>query len=75
MSQLHQEDFSGKIIRCLRQFKGLKQKEAGERMGMSQQAYSTIEQMENIEWQIMCRILIAFNSNMEELAQIKDLMP
>ena len=74
MSQLHKEDFSGKLIRCLRQLKGLKQKEAGKRMGISQQSYSKIELRENIKRPLICIILNAFNSNLEELSQIKDML-
>ena len=60
----------GYIIRLLRNFKGMMQKHACEKMDISQQAYSRIELREKVTEKKVAEILQAFNSNLQELEYI-----
>ena len=61
---------TGDNIRRLRVLKGLKQLDAGKKLGIGQQAYSKIECSPEISQSKARRILNAFESNEEELGFI-----
>lgn len=65
----------GEIIRRLRNFKGIKQEDAGKNMDISQQAYSKIELSEEVPEKKVAEILVALSSNQQELENIINLLP
>ena len=66
---------TGDNIRRLRVLKGLKQLDAGKKLGIGQQAYSKIEFSPEISQSKARRILNAFESNEEELGFIINSTP
>ncbi len=66
---------TGDDIRRLRNMKGLKQNDAGKKLGIGQQAYSKIECSTDISELKLLQILAAFESSREELDIIKKFTP
>jgi transcriptional regulator with XRE-family HTH domain len=60
----------GAIIRLLRNFKGMMQKHACDKLDISQQAYSKIESRKEVPEKKVAEILEAFDSNLQELEYI-----
>ncbi len=61
---------TGKMLCRLRMAKGFAQKEIAAKLQITQQAYSKLERNNVIKTAVLAAILIAMNSNMEELAII-----
>jgi transcriptional regulator with XRE-family HTH domain len=62
---------SGKFIRQVRQLKGLKQETVARRLGITQQAYSKIENANQIEKNTEKKILSAMQISEAEITKIK----
>lgn len=66
---------TGDTIRRLRKIKGIKQADAAKKMGFTQQAYSKIENSQQISTLKLEQLLTAFNSNVQELSVIINFTP
>ena len=65
----------GEVIRRLRQLKGFKQSTAAEKLGISQQAYSKIEQRKTVSAKNIAQIIIAFNCSNADIETVKNFTP
>jgi len=66
--------FSGKMLCRLRLIKGLGQKQIAAKLNITQQAYSKMEKKDALTIALLKTILIAMNSNMDELEAIEKII-
>jgi transcriptional regulator with XRE-family HTH domain len=66
---------AGNALSKLRQIKGLKQKHLAQKMGVTQQALSKLEQKEMIDKEKFEEVLAALRISMEEWKQLEKLLP
>jgi transcriptional regulator with XRE-family HTH domain len=67
------EKINGKLLCRLRMAKGLAQREIAAKLKITQQAYSKMEKSSCIKVTTLSTVLIAMNSNIEELTIVNDL--
>jgi transcriptional regulator with XRE-family HTH domain len=65
---------SGRTLKMLRQFNNLTQQQIAKRLGISQQAYSKLEQHQSIGKKKMDAILNSLNFSRSDLDQIKKIL-
>jgi transcriptional regulator with XRE-family HTH domain len=65
---------SGKTLKLLRVFRGVTQKQLGDRLRVSQQAISKMEQHRWIDSYAMKRIISALGCSREELKEIEKII-
>jgi transcriptional regulator with XRE-family HTH domain len=66
---------TGALVKLLRTAKHLNQKTISRELGISQQAYSKIEQRDYINKMSLHKVLKALKSTPEELEELKKLFP
>ena len=67
--------YTGELIRKLRILKEEKQATVAKKMGISQQAYSLLENSKEISLPVLMKVIKALNSNIIELDKVKNLIP
>jgi transcriptional regulator with XRE-family HTH domain len=65
--------YSGLCIKRLRMFKEIKQETVAKRLGITQQAYSKLENLDIISGNRLIEILDALNSSLKELEAVNKL--
>ncbi len=68
------ELYTGDMIRKLRMLKEEKQAAVAKKMGISQQAYSLLENSKEISLPVLLKVIKALNSNIAELNNVKTLI-
>lgn len=69
------EKIPGDAIRKLRQYKGFKQQHAGEKIGISQKAYSKLEKSNDVKPHKINQTIKAFGCSNEEFEKLNGYTP